>query len=80
MFAGWLTALAGFGSFCAATAVPNNMVAVPVILGFVLILAGLIGGAFGSRILVPRRIDKHFIWLNKVAPAYLLTFPDANQR
>ena len=66
MLAGWLTALAGLGSVFAAAVVPNNMVAVPVIIGFVLMLAGLIGGAFGSRILAPQRIDKHFIWLNKV--------------
>jgi hypothetical protein len=46
--------------------------------GIGLLLAGLIGGLFGSRILVPVRIDKHFIWLSKVSPLYLATFPDAN--
>jgi hypothetical protein len=77
---GWLAALAGFASFFAAAVVPNNLVAVPIIVGVVLIFAGIIGGMFGSRILVPARIDKHFIWLSKVSPVYLATFPDVNFR
>jgi hypothetical protein len=77
---GWLIALAGIGSFFVAAVVPNNLVGASVVIGFVLILAGLIGGAFGSRILIPQRIDKHFIWLNKVSPVYLMSFPDSNVR
>jgi hypothetical protein len=77
ILSGWLTALAGIGSFFFAAVVPNDMAAYPVIGGFLLLLTGLLGGVFGSRIFVPQRIDKHFIWLNKLSPAYLLTFPDS---
>jgi hypothetical protein len=48
--------------------------------GFGLFSAGLIVGMVGSRVLVPARIDRHFIWLSKVSPLYLATFPDANVR
>jgi hypothetical protein len=78
ILAGWLIALAGIGSFIAAGMVPDTITPVAVISGIGLLLAGLIGGLFGSRILVPVRIDKHFIWLSKVSPLYLATFPDAN--
>jgi hypothetical protein len=36
----------------------------------------MIGGALGARVLVPTRIDKNFIWLTKVSPEYLASFPD----
>jgi hypothetical protein len=77
---GWLVALAGFASFFGAAVVPNNLLAVPIIVGFVLIVAGLIIGMFRSRILIAARIDKHFIWLSKVSPIYLATFPEVNFR
>jgi hypothetical protein len=35
----------------------------------------MIGGSIGARVLLPDRIDKHFIWLRKVSPEYLATFP-----
>ena len=75
---GWLAALAGIGSISAAGVVPDKIIPIAVIVGLLLIVAGLIGGMLGSRILVPARIDKHFIWLSKVSPAYLATFPDSN--
>jgi hypothetical protein len=31
---------------------------------------------FGSRVLVPRRIDEHYVWLSHVSPEYLAEFPD----
>jgi hypothetical protein len=83
---GWLTALAGFGS-CIAGAllwdVRQNSVAspsAPILLGVGLILfvGGMIGGIVGSRVLVPNRIDKNLIWLTKLSPQYLATFPDWN--
>jgi hypothetical protein len=46
----------------------------------VLILTGFIAGAAGSRILVPARIDKQFIWLTKLSPVYLASFPEAQGR
>jgi hypothetical protein len=73
---GWLIALAGVGSFFAAGALPENLVPVAIIGGFVLLFAGLIIGAVKSRILVTKQIDKHFIYLTKVSPDYLATWPE----
>jgi hypothetical protein len=78
ILAGWLVAVAGVGSLIAAGTVLSTPMGIAIIAGVILILAGLIGGSIGSRVLIPNRIDKHFIWLNKVSPAYLATFPDAN--
>jgi hypothetical protein len=79
ILAGWLIALVGIGSIIAAGMVPDQIAPIAAISGIVLLLAGLIGGVFfGSRILVPARIDKHYIWLSKVSPEFLATFPDAN--
>jgi hypothetical protein len=80
ILAGWLAALAGIGSLFLTGVVPDTMMVIPIIAGAFLILAGLIGGIIGSPVLVPARIDKHFIWLRKVSPAYLATFPDSNAR
>lgn len=68
--------LAGLGSVIATAGVPENLVPFSVLGGIVLLLVGLITGAFGSRILVPKRIDKHFIHLTKVSPDYLATWPE----
>ena len=43
-----------------------------------LLLVGMIGGVFGSRVLIPTKIDKHFIWLSKVSPEYLSGLRDWN--
>jgi hypothetical protein len=75
---GWLTALAGFGPIIAAGVVPESAVPFAVIGGFLLTVTGLIVGMRGSQILVARRIDKHFIWLSQVSPAFFMTFPDLN--
>ena len=78
MLAGWLTAMAGIVSMIAAGIVPDQITPIAVIAGIILLSVGLVGGLFGSRILVPARIDKHFIWLSNISPAYLAAFPDAN--
>lgn len=72
---GWLTALAGIGSMFAAAVVPDKAVPIMVITGIVLLLAGVIGGMLGSRILVVERIDNDFVWLSHVSPEYLASFP-----
>ncbi len=81
---GWLVAIAGLGSIMAVgTAsdmglVSNSLQPIAMIAGVVLFLGGIIGGVTGSQVLVPRRIDKHFVWLSKVSPDYLATLPDWN--
>jgi hypothetical protein len=67
---GWLAALAGLGSIIAGGMVSDSLEPIALIGGIVLLLVGMICGAVGSQVLVPRRIDKHFVWLSKVSPDY----------
>jgi len=81
---GWLATLAGVGSIMAVGVyadtgeISGSLQPIALIAGVVLLLGGIIGGAFGSQVLVARRIDKHFVWLSKVSPDYLATLPDWN--
>ena len=68
--------LAGLGSIIAGGMVSDSLQPIALIGGIVLLFVGMICGAVGSRVLVPRRIDKHFVWLSKVSPDYLAAFPD----
>lgn len=79
IFRAWLLGLAGFALFVVAGILPDNFVAITLLGGFGLILTGILVAAFGTRILVPTRIDKDFIWLAKVSPWYLATFPDVHR-
>jgi hypothetical protein len=83
----WLIAQAGIGSIVGGLVISDNRtptvlgmateVLIPILIvgGLLLLVVSLIGGAFGSRVLIPSRIDKNFIWLTKVSPEYLATFP-----
>jgi len=83
----WLIALTGIGSLIGGLVISDNRtptilgiateVLIPILIvgGLLLLVVSLIGGVFGSRVLIPSRIDKNFIWLTKVSPAYLATFP-----
>jgi len=56
--------------------VSDSLQPIALIGGIVLLFVGMICGAVGSQVLVPIRIDKHFVWLSKVSPDYLAAFPD----
>ncbi len=79
---GWLTVLLGVGSMIVAgflsdaRTIPSNVIPFVILSGIILVIVGLLVVAIGAQVLVPSRIDKHFIWLKKVSPAYLATFPD----
>ena len=83
---GWITSLAGIGCIIATGMAFDHLTSIGISsnlflpigigLGILLLLVGLIGGAIGSRVLVATRIDKNFIWLSKVSPEYLASFPD----
>ena len=81
---GWLAALSGIGTIIAAVEsldsqrISDFYFGIGMAAGFVLILGGLIGGMLGSRVLVPKRMDRNFIWLSKVSPDYLAALPDWN--
>jgi hypothetical protein len=83
----WLIALTGIGSLIGGLVVSSNGTPMPLGLapekltpvlilgGLLLLVVSMIGGVLGSRVLIPKRIDKQFIWLTKVSPEYLATFP-----
>ena len=71
---GWLIALAGIGAIIAGASASNNPNVIMIVGGVVAVLVGLIGGMLGSRVLVVKRIDKHYVWLSHVSPKYLATF------
>jgi hypothetical protein len=80
----WLCAILGLGSMIVAGMMSEPgtasepLVAIAFIAGLVLFLVGLVIGAVGSQVLVPKRIDEHFVWLSKVSPDYLAALPDWN--
>ena len=80
----WLCAIAGIGAMIFAAVISNadtaseSLVGIAFIAGLVLFFAGLMIGVVGGKVLVPKRIDKHFVWLSKVSPDYLATLPDWN--
>jgi hypothetical protein len=73
---GWAIALLGLGSLIAIGVLPDRFVPTAVIAAIVLVLAGLITGSVGSRVMVTKRIDKHFVYLAKVSPDYLAMWPE----
>lgn len=73
---GWLLILAGTGIAIAAAAVPSNLAPILVVSGIVVLLGGITSGMLGSQVLVPKRIDKNYIWLSHVSPDYLADLPD----
>ena len=75
---GWLVALTGLGSIMAAETLFDSLRPIALNAGIVLLPVGMICGVVGSQVLVPRRIDKHFVWLSRVSPDYLAAFPDWN--
>jgi hypothetical protein len=58
--------------------VSKSLVGIAFIAGLVLLFAGILIGAVGSQVLVPKRIDEHFVWLSRVSPDYLAKLPDWN--
>jgi hypothetical protein len=79
---GIVDALAGLGMITAVGilsdtgTVPSHFLPIAGATGIVLVVVGLLGGVSGSRVLVPKRIDKQYVWLGNVSPDYLATLPD----
>lgn len=81
---GWLATIAGVAVIVASFNLSESRrdlapyPAFGMLGGLMLLLGGVIGGLVGSQVLVPRKMDEHFIWLDKVAPEYLARLPDWN--
>jgi hypothetical protein len=70
---GWIIALAGL-AVCFTPAFLGEDYAMAILLGIVMILAGLIVGN-NSQVVVPKKINDSHVWLSKVCPAYLDQLP-----
>jgi hypothetical protein len=74
---GWIAALAGLGLII-NTGLLYRTQPIALAAGILLSLFGMIGGIVGSQVLVARRMDRNFIWLDKVSANYLAKLPDWN--
>ncbi len=72
---GWLTELAGIAVILIPLAFSTWNPTIPVIGGIVLLLVGFVGGRIGAQVLIPKRINKEFIWLDKVSRELLAEYP-----
>jgi predicted Zn finger-like uncharacterized protein len=64
----------GIALFVAA-GMSNEAYLVP--FGILVLLGGAITGLIMARVLTPKRIDTHFLWLRGAGPAFLQTLPPA---
>lgn len=85
ILAGWLAAFVGFITILVGASWIDGLgpappsVGIALLIGLLLILGGIIGGILGARVLVPVRINEHYVWLSKVSPQYLAELPDWNR-
>jgi hypothetical protein len=70
----WALGLAGVAVFISGLLRPVN--GWLVLLGGVLLFGSVIYGVIKAQVVVPKRIDKRFVWLKQVHPDYLARFPD----
>lgn len=68
----WFLAIAGLLCFPLAGMVEEGML---VAVGLLLIFATAIFGTVTLRVVVPTKIDNHFVWLKGISPDYLQQFP-----
>jgi hypothetical protein len=71
---GLLGLVGGIALFVAA-GMSNEPYLVP--LGIFVMIAGAIVGLILARVLSPKRIDTHFLWLRGAGPGFLQTLPPA---
>ncbi len=71
---GWLGSLAGIGLIVFGASYPDYAIVIAV--GVCVFLGSLISGVVSSQMVVPKRIDKNFVWLKKVSPDFLAELPD----
>ncbi len=69
----WLMALGGIALFFSPM-IDQNL-AILVLVGFIMLLSGLIFGSLTSQLVTPQKIDDTHVWLKKVCPAYLSRLP-----
>jgi hypothetical protein len=73
----WLLVLLSFGSFYLAATVEDITF---LLIGIVVLLGAVIFGNIRARVVAPRKIDDHYVWLNGVNANYLEEFPELAAR
>lgn len=71
---GWVVSLAGIGLFGFGLANPDH--GWVILLGLVVLFFGLFYGILRSQLVIPKLIDKHFVYLKKVSPDFLEPLPE----
>ncbi|HUY88547.1 MAG TPA: hypothetical protein VMV10_07425, partial [Pirellulales bacterium] len=77
----WLLVLAGIGAFCVGLGLSGGFGPTPwyvpasIIGGIAMFLAGLIYAVVFVPLVAPQKIDKEYVWLKKIDPAYVAQFP-----
>ena len=68
----WILGIAAVLCFPLAAFLEDGVV---MLLGVVLLLATAIFGTVTLRVVVPTKIDEHFVWIKGITPDYLRDFP-----
>lgn len=69
----WVLVLLSFGSFYLAAATEEMTL---LFAGVMLLLGGVIYGTVKARVVAPRKIDDHYVWLTGINSNYLQQFPE----
>lgn len=69
----WMLVLLSFASFVLAVAFEEASL---FLVGLVLFLGALIYGIAKTRVVTPKKIDDHYVWLNGINANYLEQFPE----
>jgi hypothetical protein len=73
---GWLVSLLGIATMIVGGAAMSDNPAPAFVAGAVLLLGGIFGGVLGAQTVQLKKIDKLFVYLGKVDPAYLDALPE----
>lgn len=71
----WMLVLLSLGSFYFAVAAEETSL---FLVGLLLFFGGVIYGIVRARVVAPKRIDSHYVWLTGVNDKYLQQFPEWN--
>jgi ABC-type transport system involved in multi-copper enzyme maturation permease subunit len=73
-----LMALAGLALTLGSCAIgEGNVFGVMILLGFTLLIIGGLVSIVASSMIVPKKIDDYYVWINKVSASYLAALPQA---
>jgi hypothetical protein len=70
----WIIALGGI-AVCFVPAFVENL-PVLILVGLLIVVAGMVYGSLQSQVVAPRKIDKTHVWLSKVGRLYLASLPE----